>query len=131
MRLSRSPTSRVGAFDELQSIPPQMLADGYLARAVHGERLTFAVVEVEPGAELPEHHHNNEQFGMVIEGSVIFRVGDEERSLSAGGIWRIPSDTPHSVVAGDAGAVVIDIFSPPRKDWTTLGSLVPCPPSWP
>jgi len=29
----------VGAFDELQSIPPQMLADGYLVRAVHGERL--------------------------------------------------------------------------------------------
>jgi len=71
--------SRVGAFDELEAIPPQLLADGYLARAVHGERLTFAVVEVEPGAELPEHHHDNEQFGMVIEGSVIFRVGDDER----------------------------------------------------
>ena len=60
-----------------------MLADGYLARAVHGERLTFAVVEAEPGAELPEHHHGNEQFGMVIEGSVIFRVGDEEAEASA------------------------------------------------
>ena len=84
----------MGAFHELQSIPPQLLADGYLARAVHGERLTFAVVEVEPGAKLPEHRHHNEQFGMVVEGSVIFRIGDEERTLDAGGIWRIPSDTP-------------------------------------
>lgn len=45
---------------------------------------------------------------LTRQGSVIFRVGDEERSLSAGGIWRISSDTRHSVVAGGAGAVVID-----------------------
>ncbi len=89
------------------------------------------MVEVEPGAELPEHHHDNEQFGMVVQGSVNFRVGDEERSLSAGGIWRIPSDTPHSVTAGDAGAVVIDIFSPTREDWTAHERLTPRTSSWP
>jgi quercetin dioxygenase-like cupin family protein len=121
----------MGAFDELHAIPPQTLADGYLARAVHGERLTFAVVEVEPGAELPEHRHDNEQLGMVIEGSVVFRIGDDERSLSAGGIWRIPSDTPHTVTAGDAGAVVIDMFSPPRADWQEFRRLTPRRPSWP
>ena len=118
-------------FDELQAIPPQMLADGYLARVVHGERLTVAVVEVEPGVDLPEHRHGNEQLGMVIEGSVIFRVGDEERSLRAGGIWRIPSDTPHTFTAGDAGAVIIDIFSPPRADWTAHERMTPRQPSWP
>jgi len=121
----------MGVFDELDAIPPQMLADGYLARAVHGERLTLAVVEVDPGAELPERRHHNEQFGMVIKGSVVFRVGDEERSLDAGGIWRIPSDTPHTVTAGDAGAVVIDLFSPPRQDWTGHERLTPRQPSWP
>ena len=121
----------MGAFGELHAIPPQMLADGYLARAVHGERLTFAVVEIEPGAELPEHRHDNEQLGMVIEGSVIFRVGDERRTIGAGGIWRIPSDTPHTVTAGNAGAVVIDIFSPPREDWVSRERLAPRQPSWP
>ena len=69
------------AFDELKAIPPQMLADGYLARAVHGKRLTMAVVEAAPGAVLPEHRHDNEQFGMVIQGTVTFRIGGEERSL--------------------------------------------------
>jgi len=57
----------MSAFDDLSAIPPQLLAEGYLARAVHGEQLTLAVVEVEPGAELPEHSHVNEQHGMVIE----------------------------------------------------------------
>jgi quercetin dioxygenase-like cupin family protein len=73
----------MSAFDDLQSIPPQMLADGYLAGAVHGKELTMAVVEIAPGVELPEHRHVNEQFGMVIEGSVILRIGDETRTIKA------------------------------------------------
>ncbi len=105
-------------FDDLGSIPPQMLASGYLARAVQGEHLTLAVVEIEPDAELPEHSHDNEQFGVVVEGSVGFRVGGEECDLGAGGIWGIPSNTPHSVRGGAAGAVVVDVFFPPRHDWT-------------
>jgi hypothetical protein len=65
----------MSSFADLQSISSQLLADGYLARAIHGEQLTLAVMESEPDAELPEHRHVNEQFGMVIEGSVLFRVG--------------------------------------------------------
>ena len=121
----------LSAFDDLGSIPPQLLAAGYLARAVHGERLTMAIVEIAPGAQLPEHHHANEQFGMVIEGSVSFRVGDETRELGPGGIWRIPSETPHAVTGGDAGAVVLDVFSPPREDWSTLPAVERQETRWP
>jgi len=121
----------VSAFDDVRSIPPQLLADGYLARAVHGERLTMAVVEIQPGAELPEHHHDNEQLGLVVQGSVIFRVGDETRTLGPGGIWRIPSETPHTATGGEAGAVVIDVFSPARDDWATRERLEQQPTRWP
>jgi quercetin dioxygenase-like cupin family protein len=51
----------MGAFTRLDAIAPQLLADGYLARALHGERVTMAIVEIDPGAELPEHRHDNEQ----------------------------------------------------------------------
>jgi quercetin dioxygenase-like cupin family protein len=121
----------VSAFEELHAIPPQLLTEGYLARAFHGEHLTLAVVEIAPGAPLPEHQHVNEQFGMVIEGSLLFRVGEEERELQPGGTWRIPSGTPHSAVAGEQGAVVIDVFSPPRRDWSALDSFEPQTPRWP
>jgi quercetin dioxygenase-like cupin family protein len=121
----------MSAFDDLPSIPPQVLADGYLARVVHGEELTLAVVEIAPGAELPEHRHVNEQFGLVIEGSVIFRIGDETRSIEPGGIWRIPSQTPHAVTGGDAGAVVIDVFTPVRDDWAAREQLEPRATRWP
>ena len=121
----------MSAFDDLQSIPPQLLAQGFLARAVHGEQLTLAVVDVEPGAKLPEHRHVNEQLGMAIEGSVVFRIGAESGIVEAGGIWRIPSDTPHTVTGGDSGAVVLDVFSPARDDWAARERLEPRPSQWP
>jgi len=37
----------MGVFRDLAAIPPQQLFAGYAARAVHGERLTLAIVEVE------------------------------------------------------------------------------------
>jgi quercetin dioxygenase-like cupin family protein len=62
---------------------------------------------------------------------VLFRVGDEERMLERGGIWRIPSDTPHAVTGGGSGAVVIDVFAPPRDDWRERETVPPRPPIWP
>src|SRR5262245_12279304 len=107
-------------FDDLGSLPPQQLFAGYLARAIHGERITLAVVEVDPGAALPEHHHANEQLGMVLRGTMRFRIGDEEQELGPGQTWRIPPDVPHSAVAGPDGAVALDVFTPTRDDWTAI-----------
>lgn len=95
------------------------------ARRVQGERITLALVELAPDAIVPGHQHDAEQLGMVIEGSVIFTIGDEGRELGPGGTWRIPSNTPHQVTTGPNGATVIDIFSPPRADWDDLPASDP------
>jgi quercetin dioxygenase-like cupin family protein len=109
--------------------------DGVVARRVEGDRLTVAVVELAPNAIVPEHRHPHEQCGLVIEGEVRFRIGDEERVLGPGGTWRILGDTPHEVVTGPEGAVVIDTFSPRRDDWAdrpAAGSEdAPLPLVWP
>lgn len=105
------------AFDELEAIPRQELFPGIGARAVHGERLTLASVELEPGATVAEHSHEHEQLGMVLRGRLTLRVGDEERVLGPGGTWRIAPNVVHSGYAGPDGAEVIDVFSPPRDDW--------------
>ena len=81
---------------DLADLTPIQVWDGVVARRVQGERLTLAVVELAPDAVVPEHRHANEQCGLVIEGEVTFRIGDEERVLGPGGTWRIVSDTPHS-----------------------------------
>lgn len=121
----------MSAFDDLGELEPQQLFAGFLARTIHSERITLAVVEIEPGAALPEHHHLNEQLGMVIRGSLTFRVGDEERELGPGATWRIPPDVPHSATGGPGGAVVLDVFTPTRDDWNALASEAARPPLWP
>ena len=121
----------MSAFDDLSDIGPQQLFAGYLARAVHGDGLTFAVVEIEPGAALPEHHHANEQLGMVLRGSMTCRVGDEERELGPGGVWRIPPNVPHSASGGPDGAVALDVFTPPRDDWKSIAADEPRSQRWP
>ena len=119
------------AFAELPSIGPQRIWDGVVVRAVHGERITLGVVELEPNAVVPEHSHENEQLGMVLGGSLTFRVGDDSRELGPGGTWRIPANVPHEVTTGPDGAVVIDVFAPTRADWSALEPEQPRPPLWP
>lgn len=105
--------------------------DGVVARAVEGSTVSIAVVELDPGARVPEHHHVHEQLGIVLRGTVTFRIGDETRELGPGGTWRIPSDVPHEVVAGPDGAEVLDAFAPARDDWAEKERLDPRTPRWP
>ena len=105
--------------------------DSVRARRIEGERITFALIELAPDSVVPGHRHENEQLGMVITGSVTFTIGDETRELGPGGTWRIPSDVPHQVTTGPAGAVVIDVFAPIRADWNGLTSHPASPPLWP
>lgn len=102
------------------------------ARRVEGERITLALVELAADAIVPGHQHEAEQLGMVVEGSVRFTIGEEQRELGPGGTWRIPSNVPHQVTAGPAGATVIDIFTPTRSDWDALPVSPARPPArWP
>ena len=122
----------MSAFEDIGAVGPLRIWNDVVARDVHGRQTTLAVVELGPGALVPEHHHVSEQLGLVITGSVSFRVADEERELGPGATWRIPSDVPHEVKAGPEGAVVIDVFSPTRQeDWRGLEREEPRPPLWP
>jgi quercetin dioxygenase-like cupin family protein len=121
----------VAGFDDLQDLPVIQVWETVVARAVHGERQSLAVVELDPNALVPEHQHENEQLGIVLAGSLTFRIGDETRVLGPGETWTIPSNVPHEVTAGPAGAVVIDVFAPVRADWDELEHSEPREPRWP
>jgi quercetin dioxygenase-like cupin family protein len=121
----------VSAFADIASLEPHRIWEGVVGRVVHGERVTLSVVELDSDSVIPEHSHENEQVGMIVLGSLTFRVGDELRELTPGGAWRIPANIPHEVRAGPQGAVVLEVFSPPREDWKALERQQPCPPRWP
>jgi quercetin dioxygenase-like cupin family protein len=121
----------VSAFDDLASIAPIDIWPDVVARTVDGDRCSLAVVELGPGAVVAEHAHENEQLGLVVSGSVSFRVADETRELGPGATWRIPPNTPHEVHAGPTGAIVVDLFAPARDDWHAVERSEPQTPNWP
>jgi quercetin dioxygenase-like cupin family protein len=121
----------VSVFRELGDVAPLPIWDGIVARAVVGQEMTMAIVELEPGAVAAEHSHANEQLGIVLSGSMTFRIGDETREIRPGTTYRILSDVPHMATAGADGCVVMDIFAPPRADWERFEPLTPRDPLWP
>lgn len=121
----------MGLLRDVASLTPFRVWDGVVGRSVDGERAAFAVIELDPSAVVPEHSHEHEQLGIVLSGSVSFRIADEQRELRAGGTWLIPPNVPHEVHAGPEGAVVIDVFAPVREDWAALERLPQRAPHWP
>jgi quercetin dioxygenase-like cupin family protein len=121
----------VSAFADIGSLGPQRIWDGIVGRTVHGERVTLSLLELEPGAFVPEHAHGNEQVGLLLEGSVRFTIGNETRELAPGATWRILADVTHSVTVGPEGALIVEVFSPIRDDWHALAAEEPRPGRWP
>ena len=121
----------MGAFDNVSSLDLQRIWDGVHGRVVHGERITLGVIELDADSIVPEHSHDHEQLGICLSGSLVFRVGDESKELGAGETWSIPSNVPHEVHVGPAGAVVLDVFAPTRDDWRELERIGLRPPRWP
>jgi quercetin dioxygenase-like cupin family protein len=119
------------SFGDLASIAPQQIWEGVVARAVHGAQATMALIELAPNSHVPEHHHVNEQVGVLVRGSMRMRVGDETLELGPGSTWRIVADVPHEVHTGPDGALALEVWSPPREDWKALVGQEPRPPGWP
>ena len=107
----------MAAFGSLDSHEHLRIWDGITAQAIEGERTTLAVIDLEPNTTVPEHHHDNEQLGVLVRGTMTFRIGDEARELAAGDTWRIASHVPHAVSAGPEGALAVESFAPAREAW--------------
>ena len=96
---------------------PRELAPGVAARIASGEKLMFSLVTLAPNAVVPEHAHPHEQMGMMVSGTMELTVAGRTQTLSGSGIYLVPGGVPHKAVAGPEGAVALDAFSPPRKEY--------------
>lgn len=81
-----------------------------------GKNATVAFLTLKEGCVVPEHSHESEQFSYISTGSLQFRIGGEDVTVSAGEVVHIPSRVPHSAVAL-VDSTGIDVFSPIRTDW--------------
>jgi quercetin dioxygenase-like cupin family protein len=79
--------------------------------------MMMSVVDIAPNAVVEEHQHPHEQVGMLLEGRAIFFIGDEQKTLQPGDLYRIPGNVRHKVIALDQPVRAIDIFCPIREDY--------------
>lgn len=108
-------------YDERLGIP-RMLAEGIQARIFAGEHVMLSVVRLEPNAVGKMHSHPEEQWGVLLEGECVRLQGGEEISMKAGDFWHTPGNVPHAIRAGATGALILDIFSPPRPEYKQAGT---------
>jgi len=90
---------------------------GVSVRTCAAERLMLSLAELEPHAVVERHAHPHEQVGMVLRGRAIFTIGDEEKTLQPGDMFRIPGGVPHRVAALDEPFQALDVFTPVREDY--------------
>ena len=98
------------------------LAPGLTTQIFPGEGAMLSVVTIAPGASGTLHHHPEEQWGVLLEGSAIRIQDDEEIAVRKGDFWRTPGGVPRTMRAGPEGCRVLDIFAPPRPEYRVPGS---------
>jgi quercetin dioxygenase-like cupin family protein len=79
-----------------------------------GGTMTVLETLVAPGDGPPLHvHSSEEEILYVLEGDVRFRLGEEERRLSPGGVVFVARGTPHCFQnAGTTPARMLVVFTP-------------------
>ena len=117
------------AFSHLDALVPHVIWPGVTGRSVVSENATFSYLELDPDTHVPEHAHPNEQVGVLLRGSLRFRIGQETADLTPGATWCILADVPHEVWAGPDGAALVELFAPRRDDWGDREQLAPGPPA--
>lgn len=90
---------------------------GVTIRTCAADRMMLSYVEIQPHAVVEEHSHPHEQVGMVLEGRATFHIGDEQKLLRKGDMYRIPGNVRHHVVAHEEPVKALDIFYPIREDY--------------
>ena len=83
----------------------------------------LSVVTLAPHAQGTLHHHPEEQWGVLLDGSAIRVQGDEEIAVKKGRFLAHAGQcASHTMRAGPDGARVLDVFSPPRPEDRKAGS---------
>ncbi|WP_324715298.1 cupin domain-containing protein [Carboxydochorda subterranea] len=68
-----------------------------ISRRDGAPRYAMRVFEVEPGGEIPLHHHWYEQEMYVLEGEGTVGDGRSEQVLGPGSVIYVPPDQPHQM----------------------------------
>lgn len=92
------------------------LAPGIDAKIITADTMTVTHVRIKAGSPLPEHTHVHEQVVNLIEGEMEIVVDGRPHRMTAGSVFVLASNIPHSVRAV-TDCYVVDVFHPVREDF--------------
>ncbi|TGE03706.1 cupin domain-containing protein [Hymenobacter fodinae] len=84
---------------------------------VSGQAGTIGRLVYRKGAVIPRHQHPNEQYSLILQGSVRVSIDGQTYLVKAGEGLVIPPNVPHRFEALEDGTVDVDFFTPRRQDW--------------
>lgn len=99
------------------TIPREHLSDGIVRQMIYGERLMICRLTLAPGTITVAHDHVHEQMTIVEKGRVRFVLGSEQKVFGPGDVLLFPSGFWHGATMLDEEVVLVDIFTPIRKEF--------------
>lgn len=103
-------------FYQFDLMPIETLNDKISRQYIYGGQSMLVKWILKKGAEVPLHHHVNEQITWITEGSVKIYSQGKEFIVKAGEVIIFPPHVPHEFFALE-DTIDIDFFTPVREDW--------------
>lgn len=100
---------------------PRELAEGICGNIFVSPHAMLQFVRFAPYRTSPIHSHPEEQWTLVLEGACIRTLEGAETQVKAGDFWFFPANSAHAVRTEESGALLLDIFSPPRPEYRAAG----------
>ena len=98
-------------------IPLVELVPGSNSHLFFGDRITVSFLTMAANSYFPPHRHKAEQIMIVLDGYADEIVEKKLYRLQKGDVLLLPSNIEHGAYLREVDCRVIDIFSPPRKDF--------------
>lgn len=93
---------------------------GRKRRLIHTDNLMVVVWDFKGGPWIkPDtpHTHPHEQVAYIVEGELLFFLGDETQRLHAGDMVAVPPEVPHCIQLISSEVRLIDAFTPIRHEF--------------
>lgn len=105
-------------FYDLNQLENEEVNTSYWRKAVYGDFLTVAKVEVKQGETTEPHSHDTEEVIFVLKGAWLFHLPDGDITLGENQMLCIPADVEHSSEVLE-DTIALDICSKQRRDWAS------------
>lgn len=101
---------------DFDAIRNDEISSSYMRKAIYGETLSMAKVEVKTGETTQPHSHDTEEMIFVISGKWLFHFPNEDVVVESNQTLLIPAGVVHSAEVLE-DVVAIDICANKRPDW--------------